>query len=318
MNSTQIGLGMAALGRPEYININPTDQRDKSEEAFYRETLRVLDEAYRLGVRYFDTAASYGKGETFLLKWHQKRQHPDVIFGSKWGYTYTANWELGYDGKHEVKEHSLEKLEEQWSYSQKLCPALGVYHIHSATLASGVLENSKVLEKLAAIKRTTGVQIGLSSSGPAQQEVLEKAMDIAIDDTPLFDTFQVTFNVLEQATCALLKYAQKNGVKVLIKEAMANGRIFPNDHYPHYKPTYSYLSSLADKYQVGIDAIALRFCMDKIGPAYVLSGASSIPQLTANLKASTFKLTTTELDKLSALSVDSTGYWDERSLLKWN
>lgn len=127
MNSTQIGLGMAALGRPEYININPTDQRDKSEEAFYRETLRVLDEAYRLGVRYFDTAASYGKGETFLLKWHQKRQHPDVIFGSKWGYTYTANWELGYDGKHEVKEHSLEKLEEQWSYSQKLCPALGVY-----------------------------------------------------------------------------------------------------------------------------------------------------------------------------------------------
>lgn len=318
MNSTQIGLGMAALGRPEYININPTDQRDKSEEAFYRETLRVLDEAYRLGVRYFDTAASYGKGETFLLKWHQKRQHPDVIFGSKWGYTYTANWELGYDGKHEVKEHSLEKLEEQWSYSQKLCPALGVYHIHSATLASGVLENSKVLEKLAAIKRTTGVQIGLSSSGPAQQEVLEKAMDIAIDDTPLFDTFQVTFNVLEQATCALLKYAQKNGVKVLIKEAMANGRIFPNDHYPHYKPTYSYLSSLADKYQVGIDAIALRFCMDKIGPAYVLSGASSIPQLTANLKASTFKLTTTELDKLSALSVDSTGYWDERSLLKWS
>ncbi|QDH79766.1 aldo/keto reductase [Echinicola soli] len=320
MTSTQIGLGMAALGRPEYININPSDQREKSEEAFFDHSLKVLDEAYKSGVRYFDTAASYGKGESFLLEWHQSRNHPDVMFGSKWGYTYTADWQLGYEGKHEIKEHSLQKLEEQWGYSQKLCPALGIYHIHSATLASGVLENEDedVLEKLAAIKRSTGVLIGLSSSGTEQQEVLEQAMNIAVDDTPLFDTFQVTFNILEQTTFSTLQNAKTNGVKILIKEAMANGRIFPNNAYPYYEKTYTYLSRLADKYQVGIDAIALRFCMDKINPAYVLSGASTIPQLTANLKASTFQLTQAELDSLSKLAVAPEDYWHERSQLKWS
>jgi hypothetical protein len=29
------------------------------------------------------------------------------------GYTYVANWELGFSGTHEVKEHSLDKLLEQ-------------------------------------------------------------------------------------------------------------------------------------------------------------------------------------------------------------
>ncbi|GGF47298.1 aldo/keto reductase [Echinicola rosea] len=318
MTTTQIGLGMAALGRPEYININPSDQREKSEAAFFRHTLNVLDEAYKSGIRYFDTAASYGKGESFLLNWHQTRKHQDVMFGSKWGYTYAADWKLGYEGKHEIKEHSLEKLEEQWSYSQKLCPALGIYHIHSATIASGVLEDEAVLEKLAEIKRSSEILIGLSSSGAEQQEVLEQAMDIAVDDTPLFETFQVTFNVLEQSTLPFLEHAQTNGVKIIVKEALANGRIFPNDAYPHYKKAYTYLSELAAKYQVGIDAIALRFCMDKIHPAYVLSGASTVSQLTANLKANTFQLSEDELDTLSRFAVMPKDYWQERSQLEWS
>jgi hypothetical protein len=34
------------------------------------------------------------------------------------GYTYVANWELGFSGTHEVKEHSLDKLLEQWQISK--------------------------------------------------------------------------------------------------------------------------------------------------------------------------------------------------------
>ena len=66
MAKTKIGLGLAALGRPEYINIRTGDSIDKSKEAFKRNAFSVLNEAYTLGVRYFDTAPSYGKGETFF------------------------------------------------------------------------------------------------------------------------------------------------------------------------------------------------------------------------------------------------------------
>jgi aryl-alcohol dehydrogenase-like predicted oxidoreductase len=47
---------------------------------------------------------------------------------------------------------------------------------------------------------------------------------------------------------------------------------------------------LAKKYQVGTDAIALRYVMDNLEPTYLLSGASTIEQLEQNIKAYNFKL----------------------------
>ncbi|OWW23727.1 oxidoreductase [Zobellia sp. OII3] len=314
---TEIGLGMAALGRPEYINID-SGERDKSELAFRANALKVLDDAYGKGVRYFDTAPSYGKGEEFLKAWNDGRKHTDVVFGTKWGYTYVANWQLGYDGPHEVKEHSLGKLTEQWQVSKELLPALRYYQIHSATFESGVLENQPVLEKLLEIKRTTGLKIGISTSGPDQRKVIEKALQISINGDVVFDSFQVTFNMLEQATLPILRKVQAQGKKLIIKEALANGRVFSNERYPHYKSLYTTLQTLAERYQVGIDAIALRFVMDYLQPDYVLSGAADINQLDQNLKANTFTLDEEELAELTKAKVDSTAYWKERSQLSWD
>ncbi|MBU2946856.1 aldo/keto reductase [Zobellia uliginosa] len=316
-SKTQIGLGMAALGRPEYINIDSSD-RDKREVAFRANAFKVLDAAYEKGVRYFDTAPSYGKGEAFLKDWNESRNHTDVVLGTKWGYTYVANWQLGYEGAHEVKEHSLAKLTEQWEVSQYLLPALEYYQIHSATFESGVLQNKPVLEKLLDIKRITGLKIGISTSGPNQNEVIENALQIRINGEVVFDSFQVTFNMLEQATLSVLKEVKAHGKKLIIKEAMANGRVFPNVKYSHYQSLYTRLKTLAEKYQVGIDAIALRYVMDVLQPDYVLSGAADIQQLKENLNANRFTLNDKELAQLTKEKADSKTYWNERSQLIWD
>ena len=65
-----------------------------------------------------------------------------IEIATKWGYTYTANFDANAT-VHEVKEHSLSKLNEQWNFSKQLLPYLKVYQIHSATLETGVLENKK-------------------------------------------------------------------------------------------------------------------------------------------------------------------------------
>ncbi|MGJ8739044.1 aldo/keto reductase [Zobellia laminariae] len=316
-SKTQIGLGMAALGRPEYINID-AGNRDKSEIGFRANALNVLDEAYEKGVRYFDTAPSYGKGEEFLKAWHDSREHTDVVLGTKWGYTYVANWELGYDGPHEVKEHSLEKLTEQWQVSKELLPSLEYYQIHSATFESGVLQNKPVLEKLLDIKRTTGLKIGMSTSGPNQKEVIENALQIRIDGEVVFDSFQVTFNMLEQAVLPVLRDIKLQGKKLIVKEAMANGRVFKNEKYPQYQSLYATLQTLAKRYEVGVDAIALRYVMDAVQPDYVLSGAADIIQLEQNLKANSFTLNEEELAELTKAKVNSKVYWEERSQLSWD
>ncbi len=125
----------------------------------------VLDAAWERGIRYFDAARSYGRAEEFLSTWLSSREisPADVTIGSKWGYTYTAGWQIEAQ-QHEVKEHTLPVFERQIRESRALLgPYLKLYQIHSATLDSGVLENQEVLRGLAEL-RDEGCVIGLSGT----------------------------------------------------------------------------------------------------------------------------------------------------------
>jgi aryl-alcohol dehydrogenase-like predicted oxidoreductase len=317
MIETKIGLGLAALGRPEYINIRATNLHSTSVEAFRENAFSVLDFAYKKGLRYFDTAPSYGKGEQFLTDWNAKFQYEDVLLSTKWGYTYMADWELGFCGAHEVKEHSLEKLNTQWQISKKLQPALKIYQVHSATFDSGILKNKDVLKRLFELKEQTGLQIGITTSGAHQTEIIEAALKIKVEKTDLFDSYQVTYNLLEPSTHGILKELLKRGKTVIIKEALANGRIFKSKNFSQYQKLYTVLDSLAKKYQVGADAVALRFVIDHLSPTLLLSGAANKEQLEENIKAKCFKLEEKELKKLHSFKIDPQEYWKERGSLSW-
>ncbi|MCD9634290.1 aldo/keto reductase, partial [Tenacibaculum maritimum] len=195
-----IGLGTAAIGRPSYINIKDTFSKTKtfSQSAFKKKGIALLDIAYENGIRYFDTAPGYGIAETLLIDWVKTKNDPSILVGSKWGYTYTANFDPNAI-QHEIKEHSLSKLNAQWQVSKQLLPYLRFYQIHSATLATGVLENQEILEKLHQLKTVHNLQIGITTSGANQTAILQKALSIKIAGVALFSVFQCTYNPLEQS-----------------------------------------------------------------------------------------------------------------------
>ena len=148
---TPIGLGLAALGRPGYINLGRDEDlgRARSVEALEGRAHEVLDAAYEAGVRYFDAARSYGRAEEFLAHWLKARRIPAdaVTVGSKWGYTYVGQWRTDAP-VHEVKDHSLQMLRRQIAESRELLgDHLDLYQIHSATLESGVLDDESVLRE---------------------------------------------------------------------------------------------------------------------------------------------------------------------------
>jgi aryl-alcohol dehydrogenase-like predicted oxidoreductase len=315
-DSHRIALGTAAIGRPQYINLRQELPQNLSLQQFRQKGYQVLESAYNQGIRYFDTAPGYGMAEQLLIDWLHDKQPDGVEVATKWGYTYTAGFDPNAE-VHEIKEHSLSKLNEQWKQSQALLPYLTTYQIHSATLESGVLENREVLERLAELKREYGLLIGMSSTGTNQVEVIEKALGVEVAGEALFDAFQVTYNVLDQSFFHLGKAMQAAGKRLIIKEALANGRMFPNAQYPHYTDLYQQLESLADKYSVGIDAVALRFCLDSLSPYCVLSGASNESHIQANLKANLFQLEMAEIENLQQLAVPVQDYWQERKRLAW-
>ena len=313
----KLGLGTAALGRPQYINIRTKNIQKTDLDAFRKHSFSVLEEAYALGMRYFDTAPGYGLAEALVLEWLQTKNDPTIEIATKWGYTYTANFDKNAI-IHEVKEHSLAKLNAQWDFSKQLLPYLKVYQIHSATIETGVLENSKVLERLASLKKEHNLKIGLTTTGTNQAEVIKKALNITVDGASLFDLFQVTYNFLDQSILEISEELIHENKSIVIKEALANGRVFRNKSYPHYTKMYEVLESISKKHNVGVDAISLKYCEQTIPNSIVLSGASTIRQLQENLKADTFMLSSQDLKLLDAFKTPAHYYWSERKKLTWN
>jgi aryl-alcohol dehydrogenase-like predicted oxidoreductase len=312
-----IGLGTAAIGRPQYINIRQEEQSSFDLKKFKKRGIKVLDKAYDMGIRYFDTAPGYGMAEELVARWIRDKMDVEIEIASKWGYTYTANFDPNAV-YHEVKELSLSKLKEQWTGSKRLFPNFRVYQIHSATLESGVLDNEEVLNRLHEIKEEYLLKIGITTSGEDQVEVIKKALDVQVGRKQLFDCFQVTYNILEQNLTEISEELHHQKKLVIVKEAMANGRIFRNLEYPGYNDLYDYLDTLAEKYQVGVDAIGLRFCIDSLQPYKVLSGACTPDHVEQNLKALDFKLEQEEIEKLICFEVKGAKYWTERKQLTWN
>ena len=318
MINSKLAFGTAAIGRPMYINIKEdTVRTEDSLEAFRQKGLAVLDAAYNSGIRYFDTAPGYGTAEQMLMDWVIDKNDAYIEIASKWGYTYVADFDVNAT-VHELKEHSLGKLNEQWTKSKVLLPLLTSYQIHSATFETGVLENEKILRRMAELKQEHNLMLGLTTTGANQLEVVNRALDVEVDGLELFSLFQVTYNIFDQSIASVASEITRRNKRLVIKEALANARALPNDSYPNYASAYKLLRQLEKKYNVGADAIALRFCIDSIPVYKVLSGASNILHLIANMEVSKFKLEEADIEALKDLAVSPSHYWLERQKLNWN
>ena len=305
-----IGLGLAALGRPGYINLgHGQDLAGDTEVASLRDRAHtVLDAAYAGGVRYYDAARSYGRAEEFLGSWLTARgfaPQADLTVASKWGYTYTANWRV--DAQiNEVKELTVQNLTRQIAESRALLGQyLGIYQIHSATIESGVLDDHAVLDELAQL-RAGGLQIGFTSTGPHQAQTIRRALEVGG-----FDVVQATWNLLEPSAGPALAQAHAAGLRVVIKEALANGRLTDRGAIPQ-------LVGAAQRGGVTADALALAVVLAQPWVDVVLSGATTVSMLTSNLAAAGVRLNGNELEELGSLAIAPELYWNQRSGLPWN
>ena len=295
MPHAQIGLGLAALGRPAYITVgHGEDVADSSVGGTERQAHAALDAAYEHGVRWFDAARSYGRAEAFLASWLAARglRPGEVTVSSKWGYRYTADWRVNAD-EHEVKDLSAEHFRAQWRETRELLgDHLGVYQIHSATLDSGVLDDPEVRRELDA-RRAGGIRVGLTVTGADQAATIERAVE-----TRGFDTVQATWNLHERSAETALERAHEAGLVVMVKEALANGRLAARG--------------------AGQDAVALAAALARPWADVVLSGAATVSQLESNLAALELAWDDDLERQLTGLTEEPAAYWATRAELPWN
>jgi len=315
-----LGLGLAAVGRPGYITLGRDHDlgRARSVAELEQRTFALLDAAWALGVRYVDAARSYGQAEAFLGSWLERRgdEVDALTIGSKWGYTYTARWRIDAE-RHEVKEHSPALLRQQWPESLALLGhAPDLYQVHSVTPGSPALDDDALIRALAVLKGQ-GVRIGLSTSGPEQWRAIDAALTVEVDGVRLYDCVQATWNLLERSAGDALSEARAAGVGVIVKEALANGRLTTHGASAVHSAQQQRVAAAAQALAVGIDAIAIAAALAQPWCDVVLSGAVSVTQLHANAQALGIHWD----DELSAacdgLAEPAHAYWRTRAELPW-
>lgn len=310
--ATRIGLGLAAVGRPGYLNLGRDRDlpADRGPEVLRDRAEALLTAATAHGVRYVDAARSYGRAEEFLAGWLADRPGAGhLVVGSKWGYTYTAGWRTQAT-VHETKDHSTAAFDRQYAESRALLDGhLALYQVHSVTTDSPALTDPVLLERLGGL-RADGIAVGLSTSGPAQAEVIRAALGVTVDGRPLFAAVQSTYNLLEPSAGPALAEADAAGLTVIVKEAMANGRLAAT-HAP------AAVREVAEENGVGPDTVALAAVLQQPWAKVVLSGAVTVEQLTSNLTAAQVALEPL-WDRLAGLAEPAAGYWRHRSGLRWS
>jgi aryl-alcohol dehydrogenase-like predicted oxidoreductase len=303
----RFGLGLAALGRPAYITTRRHSQlgADRSPETLRRRTHEILDAAYQAGVRYIDVARSYGCAESFLAGWLSERRlgTDDIAVGSKWGYAYVGGWRLDAE-RHEVQDLSVDTLDRQLEETVGVLGAnVALYQIHSATPQNAVLSSHNVLGAMRCLRES--VAVGVTVTGPHQAQVIDTAIEL-----DLFDTIQATWNLLEPSSADALARAHAFGLTVIVKEALANGRLTSDGDQPM-------LLEAAAQRGIAPDTLALSAALAQPWADIVLSGAVTTDTLHSNLAASPSHWDTDIAQLAPQLARPASTYWHERSQRPW-
>src|SRR4051812_3285703 len=323
ISTPQLGLGLAALGRPGYVTLGHAGdlggQYDPSSMEAHAHS--VLDAAYDSGIRYIDAARSYGRAEDFVASWLRSRRITpgEIVVASKWGYAYTAGCATSA-AQHEIKDRALATFERQLAESlERLGEYLALYQIHSVTAESGTLDDDALVDALAAL-RERGIRVGLTVSGPGQDVAIRRSLEVRRDGTRVFDSVQATWNLLERGAEPALADAHVAGMRVVVKETLANGRLTNANQNRDALlfPRVARVRELAEQRGQSIESLALAAALARPWADVVLSGAATVDQIRTTVAAKDVGYDA-ELDlQLGGVAVDSADYWKARSAFVWN
>jgi aryl-alcohol dehydrogenase-like predicted oxidoreductase len=321
--TARLGLGLAALGRPGYVTLNhAADLGGRYDpSAMELRAHDVLSAAFEAGIRYVDAARSYGRAEDFVASWLRKRaiKPGEVVVASKWGYTYTAGWSTSA-AQHEVKDHSLAAFERQLAESvDRLGRHLSLYQIHSVTAEGKTLEDDALIDAIARL-RERGIRAGLSVSGAGQDVAIRRSLQVCRDGQRVFDSVQATWNLLERGAESALEDAHAAGMKVVVKESLANGRLTHGnrDDDAVLAPLLARIRKLTEARGTTVEILALTAALARPWADFVLTGAATVEQVQSNVAALEFAYDRELEEQLRSVSISSTEYWRARSSFRWN
>ena len=191
-----------------------------TDEAF---GVRLLQQAFDLGITFFDTSDTYGNGlgETMLAKALGDRRD-QITIGTKFGYdfyhhtTRRGHEELPHDWRPEYVRFALEE-----SLKRLQTDRVDIYQLHNPRLDA--LQRDDLFATLEALKREGKIRAYGPALGPAIAERQMEEGVYAIECRGV-DIVYIIYNLLEQMLGqTLFDCGRRRGTSVLVRVPHASG-----------------------------------------------------------------------------------------------
>jgi aryl-alcohol dehydrogenase-like predicted oxidoreductase len=241
----EFGLGLIGIGKP-WGFAHP----EVPEE---RQALTLLERAYALGVRYFDTAPSYGVSEERLgrfLNTLTAAERRAVRIATKFG----EHWDAAK--AEPFVDHSLGALKRSLDGSAGRLGRIDFLQLHKTTPA--VLRSADLARAW-----EYAAALGIGAIGASVSDV--ESAGLAIADAA-YAILQFPYNAVQQTFAGVLEQAAARGMKVAINRPFGMGRML----YENRELT---------------KADAFGFILEKEFEGVILSGTKSPDHLAENWSA---------------------------------
>ena len=245
-NGVELGCGLVAIGRT--WGTTPEVPSDEAAAAF-------LEAAYQLGIRYLDTAPSYGSSEERLgasLATLDAEQRDLMFVATKVG----ERWDE--DAQAAVVDHTEDGMKRSIDQSLRRLGTISLLQLHKSSPA---LLQSDALDHALEYARNQGI-----ASFGASVSDLETAL-LAIDDGR-FASVQFPYNVDSPQFREAIERAIAQGVDVVINRPFRMGKV---------------PAEAGDKTTAMVEAF--RFILTALPEGTILTGTSNAAHLRENLEA---------------------------------
>jgi aryl-alcohol dehydrogenase-like predicted oxidoreductase len=168
--------------------------------------------------------------------------------------------------------------------------------------------------------REKGIRPGLSVSGAGQDVAIRRALAVRRDGERVFDSVQATWNLLERGAESALAEAHGAGMRVVVKESLANGRLTHDNRHEDdvFSLRVAKLRAVAEGLGTTIEKLALAAALARPWADTVLTGAATVEQIRSSAAAVEVDYDAELDEQIRPLSIASDDYWRARSSFRWN
>lgn len=262
-----LGFGALEIGRNWPYWRQDKDDFSRPTEA---DAIKVIHKAMDVGINFFDTAPAYQDSEEILGKAF-KGMRKEVLIGTKCG-----EW---FDGNNSVYDYSYVETKKFIDNSLRLLQTdyIDLLQIHSAS--ADVIRRGETLAAMKEAQQRGKVRfIGLSTD-------FIDAAQLAIESGE-YDSLQVSYNCINSEMMKnVFPSAQKKNLGIIIKDGMARGKLSPkyaDGTTPEERTMIERIKSIADKHQMSLPELAVRFVISHPAVSSVIIGTKKIDNLLAN------------------------------------